>query len=153
MDKVSQISFNGLWVPGRVLEKEKGMFYHGKTYYKLRENIYHPWKNETPEQIAQAVDKHFWGRSFSVMDTSIGDSQHKYDAYHMNYIRIGEPIEQTDAQKLIAQGYSEDFVGGISSDADFYASYNNASYAPFDIRKMSKESVIDFAQRHFDIIG
>ena len=153
MLEVSQVSFNGLWEkPAKLLhEKEVGVFYRDKTYYKLRKIIYHPWKDESPEQVAEAVDKHFFGRSFSVMDTSIEDSQRKYDAYHMNYIQIGEPINKADAQKFIERGYSENFSGGILSDSDFYASYNNASYAPFDIRRMDKEDVIDFAQRHFDI--
>lgn len=151
MDRISQVSFNGLWAPVKVLEKESGVFYRNKVYYKLCEKVYLPWKDETPEQIAKAVDKHFVGRGFSVMDVSIGDSQHKYDAYHMNYIKIGNPIERSDAQKFIEQGYSEDFVGGILSKNDFYDAYSNASYSPFDIHEMDKEAVIDFAKRHFDI--
>ena len=149
MSNTSQISFNGLWGPARTLEKETGVFYRNKIYYKVREKTYYPWKDESPAQIAEAVDKHFWGRSFSVMDTSIGDSQHKYDAYHMNYIKIGEPIEKSDSQKLIEQGYSKDFKGGISDNSEFYATYSNASYSPFDVRDMTKERVIDVAEQHF----
>lgn len=149
INDVNSVNFQGLWEAKNVLKKETGSFNKNKVMYKLYEFVYHPYENETKQAIAEEVNKHFWGRSFSLWDKF--DGQHKADLYHMNFIKIGNSIKESEAEEYTAKGLRETFSGGVPENKEFYASYTNETYAPYDVSKMTREYVEEIASRHFDL--
>ena len=117
--------------------------------YTVYEFIYHPFESETKDVVQKEVDKHFWGRSFSLWDKF--DGQHKADLLQMNFIKIGNFLKKEDAEKYKMLGYKENFAGGVKDDKSFWEAYSNETYSPYDITKMTKEYVNDVVSRHFDL--
>lgn len=146
---VNSVSFDGLWSPAKKLTQESGVYNKGKIRYTLYEYTYLPYANEAEEAINNEISKHFWGRSFSLWDKF--DGQHKADLIQMNLIKRGNPIKQCEAQEYIEKGFNEKFTGGVISDNDFNEAYNNNTYAPYDISKMSEDYIKDVVKRKFSI--
>ncbi len=71
--------------------------------------------------------------------------------FQMNFIEIGEPIYKEKAGKYIEEGYKETLTNGILDDDAFWDAYSNNTYEPLDVSKLSKESIQDIANRHFNI--
>lgn len=151
ISSISGVNFSGVWEPVKKLSTETGIYNKGKVIYTLYDYTYHPYVGESQESINKELSNHFWGRSFSLWDRF--DGQHKADILHMNYVRIGKPIDKNESAKYLEQGFSEEFIGGVSNDEDFKAAYNNETYAPYDILRMSEDYVKEVAQRRFGIIA
>ena len=145
---LSAVTFRGLWEPVKAHHKDTGVNYKNKAQYTLYECTYHPWSDESKEEIKENTDKYFKGRSFSLMDTY--DGHHKSDMFQMNYVKIGDSINREDADTYKERGYTSSLTGGtIEDDSEFWLTYTNASYAPFDVSIMSKERVQEVVARHF----
>ena len=149
LNKVDSLSFNGLWEPVRTLKKETGVYNKNKVFYTLREYIYHPFAEESSAEISKNVEKIYFGRSFSLWDRF--DNHHKCDLFQMNRVKVGDSINESNADEYIKKGWKKKPAETIVDDKEFYETYTNETYAPFDIRKMSPEYVDEISARHFDI--
>ena len=148
-NNINSMTFNGMWAPVKVLKHETGVYHRDKTLFTLYDMVYHPWVDETKEAIQKEVDKHFWGRMFSVMDIGLEDIHFKCDIYSMNRVKVGDAIRHEDETKLREQGY-DNMVKGAPSDEEFRASYNdNASYAACDVYKLNPKRIVELANKYF----
>ena len=149
IENTNSITFSGLWEPVTKRSKETGAYNINKVFYTLKELVYHPYVDESPAAIEAEVNKYFWGRSFSVWDKF--DGHRKNDTIQMNYVKVGEAIKHEDKEAYLAQNYSETPVGSILEDKEFWETYNNGAYVPYDDTKMPAERVKELAAKHFDI--
>ncbi len=148
---ITTVNFKGLWEPVKILEKSNG-FTPGipeYTYYKLYDMVYHPFKNETAEQIAKVVKKFFKGRTYNLVDRQYGG--HKAgDYYQMNRVTIGEVIDEKDIQKYLDIGYTKKMNSGIASEKNFWKSMENESYSAMAPMELSVEWIERIIKRVFD---
>jgi hypothetical protein len=151
INNVSTIRFTGLWEPVVKMSKESGTFNKDKVMFTLYNATYHPYTGESKETIQNAVNKHFTGRSFCLWDKF--DGQNKAEMFQMNFVKVGDSIDKEEARKYIQNGYKEDFTEGVLDDNSFWEAYSNNTYEPYDVSKLSQESILDIADRHFDVKG
>lgn len=149
INNINSMNFNGMWAPVKVLKYETGVEHYNKKIFKLYDMVYHPWMDETKEAIQKQVEKHFWGRTFSVMDIGFEDSHFKCDVYEMNRVQVGNAIRHEDEANLLEQGYTKEVTIGISSDEEFRKLYPNASYAAYAVSKLDPEGISELADEHF----
>ena len=144
---ISSINFKGLWAPVKKVHVEKGHFNKDYVRYTLNNLVYHPFKNETSEEIAKEVTKHTRGRNFSLWDRV--DGQHKGDYFQMNHISIGKAIDENDTEQLLNKGYNKLAIGGVLDEADFKDAWNNNTYYVYDINNMQSDEIEEVISRVF----
>ncbi|MCQ2739938.1 MAG: hypothetical protein MJ237_06900 [bacterium] len=139
----SKCSFNGGYALKKSVSKETGVSYYNKVNYKLHEFVYHPFENETAEQIANAIKSNFRGRSFYLVEKEHGHRDGLY--YQMNRVVLGSKIKPSD--NLEKLGLTEEPIAGILNDDAFYEVYNNNQYATMDVEDLDDKRVIEIATK------
>ena len=149
--KISPINFKGLWEPVKILKESNG-YKPGipeYTYYELYDMVYHPFKNETAEEIAKIVNKFFKGRTYNMVDRKYG-SHKAGDYYQMNRVTVGEVIDEKDIQEYLAKGYTRKMKSGLSSEKAFWKAMENEAYAASAPMKLDVEWIKNIVARIFD---
>ena len=147
--RISPVNFKGMWEPVKICEAANG-FKPGTpkyTHHKLYDMVYHPFKNETAEEIAKVVKKFFKGRTYTMIDRQYGGQAG--DFYQMNRVTVGEVIDEKDIQKYLDMGYTKEMRRGIASDADFYEANRNDSFAVMGNQELSIESIKSIVAKVF----
>lgn len=151
-NRISAVNFKGLWAPVVVREVSNG-FKPCKEYtsYKLYDLVYHPFKSETVEEIANAVKKFIKGRTYNMVDFKEG--QNIGDYYQMNRVKVGKVIDEKDMPKYLEKGFTKEMHGGISSEEDFWKAMSNDSYDVMDYCELTPEYINKLAGRVFNKIS
>ena len=139
----SSASFKGLYKANGTINKKTGAPHYNKKVYKLYESTYHPYENETAEEIKNELEKTNWGRTFTLYE----DLQNEGDYYLMNRIKIGDRIKKADEDKYIDKGYTKNPRGIELEDDAFYKSFNNDQYCTCDVIRLRPERISEIAEQ------
>ncbi|MBO7672834.1 hypothetical protein J6S88_05420 [bacterium] len=147
--RISPVNFEGMWEPVKVFHATNGFKPRTRqhTNYTLHDMVYHPFKNETAEEIAKVVKKFFKGRTFTGVD--IQEGQHIGDYYQFNRVKVGEAIDEKDIQKYLDMGYTKEMHGGISSKKDFWDAMRNDSFGAMDYMELTIERIEEIIAKVF----
>ena len=131
------VSFNGLYKYNGSIDKQTGVPHYNKKVYHVYNSTYHPYENETKEDIEKELAKTNFGRCFTLHE----DYRNEGLYYLMNRIKIGAPRKKADKAKHIKEGMTETSRGITLNDSEFYATFNNDQYGTTDVTKLSSERV------------
>ena len=136
-------NFKGLYEYNGSTKKKTGAPHYNKKVYQLYDSTYHPYENESPEDIKKELERTNWGRTFTLYE----DLQNEGDYYFMNRIKIGDRIKKSDEEKLKAQGYSESPRGITLDNKEFLDTFNNDQYCTADVIKLSPERIEEISEK------
>ena len=141
----ADLSFQGLYQRFNPVNKTIGHANINKCTFMLNKFVYHPFENESAEFIKKQVKEHTFGRAFTLWEKDHG--QQEGDYYSMNFVSEGNKISEENKNKYIAEGYSEELIGGVLDYDSFIETYNNECYGTMDVSDLDSADVIRIVQR------
>jgi len=138
------VSFNGLYKYNGSVNKSSGKEHYNKVVHHIYNSTYHPYEDESPEDIKKELDRTYFGRTYRLYE----DQRWEGDYYQMNRIKVGETIKRADEEKYLKEGYSKDPQGIYLKKDDFYAAYDNYEYGVMDYDELSPERVEEIAEKY-----